>query len=346
MDENNIEEIEIDLLELFKIIWRKKFIIISFVLLAIMVTYFFANRIPPEFQSSTKILVSEDEEQLREYISEGNTLVFERNTDVYMEIMRSSSFLERMKNNLDLDPYSYISLSTNKLRNLINISTGSVNNIIIIEVKNEDPELATDIANKTADTLVESTYDRQVADYDNALNFISQQLETNQKVINQLDVLINRAEDEGLSSIIINEIDSDEREDLLNNLNYNFTNLNNELSIEFLKSEKEIAQNTYDMLRERQEEIRLQKNIQSNRIEIIEKATVPEQPISPRVRLMTLISGVLAGMVGLFFIFIIEFFDTRIKSDDQLEKVTDLPVLGIIPDIDKDKTKKNDKGDK
>ncbi len=346
-DNKNIEEMEIDLQELFMVIWKRKFILISIVILAMVATYLIVNRIPPEFQSSTKVLVSEDEEQLREFISEGHTLSSIRNTDIYIELMQSSIFLENMKSKLDINNERNEELTIRRMRDMININRGSVENLLEIKVNHNDPVLATQIANKITDTLEETTYNRQVADYDRALNFISEQLEINQKIIFELEEKIAQLDDQDRSNLMTDEMDSINDNEFSSNLRFNIDNFNNEFSVEFLRSEKEIAQNTYDMLRERQEEIRLQKNIQPTEIEVIEAATIPENPVSPRVNLMTLISGVLAGMIGLFVIFMIEFFDTRIKSAEQLEKVSGLPVLGIIPDIDIDKQNNNgQKGDK
>ncbi len=343
-ENNNIEEMEIDLKELFMVIWKKKFILIAVVAVSMVATFLFANTLEPEFQASTQVLVSEDEEQLREYISEGRTLTSSRNTDLYIEIMKSSNFLENMRAKLDINPELNEELTPRRLRNMINISSASINNLLVIEVTHNDPELATDIANKTAVTLEETTYDRQVSDFDRALNFISEQLEENQRVILELEDKI--AEANGESTTLLSNDISIEENDYLASFDTGISDINGEISLAFLESEKDIAQNTYDMLRERQEEIRLQKNIQPTEIEVIEAATIPENPVSPRVNLMTLISGVLAGMLGLFVIFMFEFFDTRIKTEEQLEKVSDLPVLGIIPEIDVDKhSKENQEGD-
>ena len=58
---------------------------------------------------------------------------------------------------------------------------------------------------------------------------------------------------------------------------------------------------------------------------------MPERPFSPnRLRLNGL--GTLAGTVlGLGFIFLLEWRDTSLKTDDDVRIVTGLPVLAFVP---------------
>jgi len=39
-------------------------------------------------------------------------------------------------------------------------------------------------------------------------------------------------------------------------------------------------------------------------------------------------------MLSVFIIFLLEFMDNTIKNENDLEKISDLPVLGIIPNLD------------
>ena len=74
-------------------------------------------------------------------------------------------------------------------------------------------------------------------------------------------------------------------------------------------------------------------------VAIIDEASTPVTPSSPNKTLNTII-GVLLGMVlGVLIIFIIELFDTRIKTEDDLVSKFDLPILGVIPDLESSLTK-------
>lgn len=108
-----------------------------------------------------------------------------------------------------------------------------------------------------------------------------------------------------------------------------------EMALLRLERENRVAENLYVLLMERQSEIRIQEAMQVADIVVISPAVAEMNPISPRVRLNMAIAGVLGLMVGVGLIFLIEFLDTSIKSKKDLEKLTGLPVIGVIPDLAK-----------
>lgn len=66
-------------------------------------------------------------------------------------------------------------------------------------------------------------------------------------------------------------------------------------------------------------------------VEIIDRAKVPQSPVSPN-RLQNTLLGALAGLVLSFaFFFLKELFDTTIRSEEDLTGEFGLPMLGIIP---------------
>lgn len=69
-------------------------------------------------------------------------------------------------------------------------------------------------------------------------------------------------------------------------------------------------------------------------VQVIDKAQVPENSISPRPMLNMAIAGVLGVMLGVFFAFLVEYLDNTIKTPEDVEKYLGLPVLGAIPDMD------------
>lgn len=61
------------------------------------------------------------------------------------------------------------------------------------------------------------------------------------------------------------------------------------------------------------------------------KAPVPERPSTPRTNLNTAAAGALGLVVGLILIFVVDFFDTSLRSQEDVERLTGLNVLGTIP---------------
>ena len=69
-------------------------------------------------------------------------------------------------------------------------------------------------------------------------------------------------------------------------------------------------------------------------VSVIDEATTPTSPTSPNKTLNTIIGVVLGAILGVLIIFTIELFDTRIKSEDDLVTKFELPILGVIPDLE------------
>lgn len=76
------------------------------------------------------------------------------------------------------------------------------------------------------------------------------------------------------------------------------------------------------------------KLIPNGNIQVIEKAKVPENPVSPNKKLNILIAFVLGFMVSVGLSLLLEFMDNTFKTKEDLEKTLDLPVIGVIPEFD------------
>lgn len=61
------------------------------------------------------------------------------------------------------------------------------------------------------------------------------------------------------------------------------------------------------------------------------RASVPDRPSQPRTLLNTAAAGGLGLILGLIFIFVVEFFDNSLRSEEEVESITGLQVLGTIP---------------
>ena len=69
-------------------------------------------------------------------------------------------------------------------------------------------------------------------------------------------------------------------------------------------------------------------------VKIVDKATFSLNPSSPNVVRNTLLGFIAGAFLSMFLIFLIDTFDTRIKIETDLMDVKELPLLGIIPDIE------------
>ncbi len=66
-------------------------------------------------------------------------------------------------------------------------------------------------------------------------------------------------------------------------------------------------------------------------VQILDAANVPNSPSSPNLKLNLAIGFVLGMMVSVFGVFLLEFLDKTVKSDDFITEELQLPFLGALP---------------
>ncbi len=76
-------------------------------------------------------------------------------------------------------------------------------------------------------------------------------------------------------------------------------------------------------------------------VSILAKATVADHPspIKPNPQLNVAIALVVGLMAGVGLAFLLEYFDNTIKNEQDIERILELPVLGVISTIEEDETK-------
>ncbi len=104
-----------------------------------------------------------------------------------------------------------------------------------------------------------------------------------------------------------------------------------ELHLVSLEREYQISANTYGMLMEKYEEVKIAEAGKIANVRVVDRATVSGSPVRPRKKL-NLFLGIILGLgLGLGSAFLLEYMDTSIKSLAEVEKLVSLPVLGAIP---------------
>jgi succinoglycan biosynthesis transport protein ExoP len=98
-----------------------------------------------------------------------------------------------------------------------------------------------------------------------------------------------------------------------------------------LKREADTDRQMYELVLQRLKETDLAGNIQANNIRIIDEAKVPQDPVRPRKKVNAVLSMIVGLMLGLSAALGVEYFDTTIKSRDDLEHHISQPILGVIP---------------
>jgi len=230
--DENMEEIKMEekisfqeLFELFQVLKKrlKVIIILAFIttIISIIFTHFF---IAPTYQASTQLVVSRsdgDNAVTNAEISGNIQLI-----NTFNEILVSPTILTQVIEELNLNDESITSLSR-----MMEARNASNSLVITLSVRNENPELAYNIANKTAEI-----FERDLPDI------------------------------------------------------FNFDN-----------------------------------------VSILAPALIPRNPVSPRITINAGIGFLVGIMSGIFIVFLLEFLDKTIKTEHEIERLVNLPVLGVIP---------------
>ncbi len=100
-----------------------------------------------------------------------------------------------------------------------------------------------------------------------------------------------------------------------------------------LKREVDTNRELYNGLLQQVKEVGVAGGVETNNIQVVDKAEVPLFPYKPKIALNAAI-GLLAGLVlGLGLVFLMESLDDSIKFADEVEKTLMVPLLGVIPKI-------------
>jgi len=113
--------------------------------------------------------------------------------------------------------------------------------------------------------------------------------------------------------------------------------ISKEIELTKLERQARLHEQIYLNLMDRYEETRMLKQMKGAGIAIIDKATKPLSPIKPKKRIVLtlgIIIGLLLGIGGAFFL---EYIDDSLRTEKDIEKLIQLPVVGVIPKIEPEK---------
>lgn len=71
--------------------------------------------------------------------------------------------------------------------------------------------------------------------------------------------------------------------------------------------------------------------VKAGSVEIVDKPYVPTLPFSPNKSRNALLGVIIGGVLAVAIIFLMELFDTHIKTSDEIRQKYDEPILGEIP---------------
>lgn len=174
-----------------------------------------------------------------------------------------------------------------------------------------------------------------------ASQFDANTIRTNVEVINTYNVIIT-------SPAILDDV----TEEL--NLDYGASTLANKVSVSSEQDSQVVTVTVTDPNQEVASEIanevvatfenKIPDIMNVDNVSVLTKAEVLEDPspVNPNVKLNIAIGLVLGLMLGVGIAFLLEYFDTTVKTEKDIQKLLDVPVIGVISTIeDEDLFKKS-----
>jgi non-specific protein-tyrosine kinase len=169
---------QLDIIWILNVLWRRKWLIIGLVFLALVTSITVVRQLPPEYQASTTIMIEQSKSSnLNEY---SMLMAGERLALTYSQIITSRPILEQAIADLNL------SLTVEELEEKITVQNISNTQLIKITVTNASPHQVYMIANAIAETFIEYIETLTADNYARTLSDIQQSIDDKQSEITRI----------------------------------------------------------------------------------------------------------------------------------------------------------------
>jgi capsular exopolysaccharide synthesis family protein len=111
-----------------------------------------------------------------------------------------------------------------------------------------------------------------------------------------------------------------------------------------LKREADTNKELYKNLLLRMKEVGISATIHASNIQIVDKAEVPTAPYKPNAQRTLFNAAMVALFLGVGLAFFFEYLDNTVKAPEDVERLTQLPSLGIVPEISHEKQRRLERG--
>ncbi|MCA9950898.1 MAG: polysaccharide biosynthesis tyrosine autokinase [Anaerolineales bacterium] len=288
----------------FQLFWRWLWLIILGVIIAGGAAYLININTTPVYKASSRLLIDQAPGS-----GNGNDysqlLVEQRLAQTYTEILTTYSVLEATAERLKL-PYD-VDVFAGK----ISVSAPPETQILTITALDKNPEMAALIANTLGEVFIDQNQNRENLRYaDPILNWEGRISELGAE-IEKLEIEINQA---GKPQTPEGQAALSQLETRLNEAQIRYTEAFNNLN-----------------------QLQLEQAKENSNVIVIEPARPSKSPIQPRTRTNTLLAAIVGGLIAIGVIFLIEYLDDGVKTQEQISDDTGLTTLGAIAQIKADK---------
>lgn len=351
------QEFELNLRDYWNILRRRRLVAISLFVLVFISTIIYTNLLPSLYKAVSVIKIepsvglSQIFPDKRYRFNRSELIDYEKQVvslPILQKAVKESGLMRKNAPQAELD-------------NLVSTVAGNISawaieksNMIRIEMVSEDPREAAIIVNKVVEVFKLENVRQKNAQVQNVREFIEKQL---QRVSAELEESENGLKElilKGIGGMAIALTSKIAELQLAHvDLLKEFTEMHPEImrieeQISFLKEQLKnlpreefefnilkrnvlLNEKLYILLRERLQEVQIKESEKIDNVIIISPAVVPRFPFSPH-RAVNYMMGAIFGIVLSVFVgFLIEHLDTSIGKIEDLENITKINVVGVIP---------------
>jgi non-specific protein-tyrosine kinase len=266
-------------------------LLIASLLIAAGAAYLVSSSLPKVYEGKVTLIVGQSTQAANPDLNQ--LLASQRLSQTYANLAKTGPLLEQViaKNGLGISPDEF------KKRIVADAPRDST--LVNLTVQDGDPARAAALANSLAAEMIAAS--PAIAGRNSQVQqFIDADLAANQAQIQETQAEIQRL------------------------TNLPFRSVSDEQQLQALQGRIVTLRQTYATM------LGFSSNSGANLLTVVDPASPPIEPASPRVLLNTLIAALVGLLLAIGLAFLFDYLDDSLKSTDQVEAVAGLPTLGTI----------------
>lgn len=338
------EPAQLSVIDYWRILRKRKRLAITFFLIVVISTALYSLLHPKIYKATTTVLI---ERNTKNILSFDNIFpVQTAGLDYYPtqhKILKSRWIAKRVMDELNLWPqFAWSKDPSDAFLNEIQINPIKQSRLVEVSAYSGNPVQASQVANAVVRFYIEQNLENKLAMTQQAAQWLQGRIgEIRQKLAkSELQFEVVKLKKELLT---LNERYLPKHPEVIrtrSRLEMLERQLGDEmeglapgsLPVLYNQLEREVESNRkiYESMLGRLKETTAAQGLEDTNVIVIDRAEVPTRPVAPRI-LLNLVLSILVGLfggVGLCLVF--ESMDNTVKSPEDIEKVADLPVLGVI----------------
>ena len=343
-------------------IFRKRRTVIILTFLAVLVSsVFFSKKHISNFEAVTTVKIEEHKTVaglLTEWIvfQPGNMMESETKIIKGYPVMRAAALRIGIINYND--PEDDINIAVSKLQKKINTEQLGNTNIIRIIATTDNSQESIEVANSVAEIYKEYNLSERRRQARGARQFVEEQLTSLETRLKEKEGSLRKLLESSAAGSLgepiqakLTELDVELKQllqkytekhprviQLIEQIN-SLKQRSKEFSVQDmnysrLRREVESDKKLYTMLKEKLEEARINESQKVGAVSIVDPAVTAHQTsVGPNKLVKILIGGLLGIILGFAFSLIMENLDTSIATIEDVERIANVPVLGVVPSV-------------